>query len=236
MQAPACTLGQAQAPSRIGANARIWLALVVTLVLHALLLLLPLNRQMPLDENGSKIIQVLLIGVTPKNVSPEPVPAPSLAEEAIAVKHETPPIKTLMRSDPFTARLTVKRQKPNRNPVQMSVEERNQRTHRILASPYITEESVTEQLFGNAPARAIPDWDFHYPGKEDMISMLNTPLPDLPFDFTQGLIKFSYEPGVMGEMQRFFDVITPEFGWTTRYGTKVDCVWVLIIVACGWGR
>ena len=236
MQAPVCKLAQAPAPSRIGANARIWLAPAITLVLHALLLLLPLSRQLPPDADGSNIIEVQLISAAAIPVSQEPVPGASLAEESMEAKHEPPQIKALMPSDPSTASLTAIRQESDRTPDQMSVEEKNRLTHRILVSPYITEESVTEQLFGQPPGQDIPVPDFHFPGKEDMITMLNSPMPDLPFDYTQGLIKFSYEPGVIGDVQRFFDVITPEFGWTTRYGTKVKCTWVLLIAACGWGR
>ena len=38
------------------------------------------------------------------------------------------------------------------------------------------------------------------------------------------------------DLQRFWDKLTPEFGWRTKNRTKVQCRWVLVIVACGWGR
>jgi len=64
--------------------------------------------------------------------------------------------------------------------------------------------------------------------------MLEQPLPDMPFAYTPGLVNFDYDPGVKGDLQRFWDVITPEFGWRTNNGTEFKCVWVLVIAACGW--
>ena len=64
--------------------------------------------------------------------------------------------------------------------------------------------------------------------------MLDQPMPDLPFAYTRGLVKFAYDPGLKGDLQRFWDVITPEFGWRTKNGTEFRCIWVLIIGGCGW--
>ena len=157
------------------------------------------------------------------------------------VKPEPPPMQASVLSGPSTANLTAIRREQDQIPDRLSQDPKSmlnidQLTHRILASPYISEQSVTDQLFGKAPVQDIPDPDYHRPAQEDMFTVLNAPLPELPFDYAQGLMKFSYEPGAIGKVQRFFDVITPEFGWNTRYGTKVECAWVLVIVACGWGR
>jgi len=67
-----------------------------------------------------------------------------------------------------------------------------------------------------------------------MIDMLDQPMPDVPFAYTPGLIYFAYDPGLKGDIQRFWDVITPEFGWRTKYGTEVRCKLILVIVGCGW--
>ena len=64
--------------------------------------------------------------------------------------------------------------------------------------------------------------------------MLDQPLPDLPFAYTHGLVNFAYEPGVKGDLQRFWDVITPEFGWRTKYGTEVKCILILVVAGCAW--
>ena len=231
----------AHAPSRIGAHTRIGPALAIALVLHAILLLLPLSRQLPLDGHESIEIQVQLINAGSKPVDRKPVSPATPAEGVIEVKPAPPPMQASVLSGPSTVNLTAIRREQDQLPDRLSPDPKSmldtdQLTHRILASPYISEESVTDQLFGKAPVQDIPDPDYHRPAQEDMFTVLNAPLPELPFDYAQGLMKFSYEPGAIGKVQRFFDVITPEFGWTTRYGTKVECAWVLVIVACGWGR
>ena len=118
----------------------------------------------------------------------------------------------------------------------MSEKEKSVLTSTILARQYISEESVVDQLFGKPLEQHSGEFqkEFHYPVRPDMLSMLDSPLPDVPFDYTPGLIYFAYEPGVKGDLQRFWDVITPEFGWRTKYGTEVRCVLVLVLIGCGW--
>ena len=67
-----------------------------------------------------------------------------------------------------------------------------------------------------------------------MLTMLNRPMQDLPFEYTPGLVHFAYVPGVRGDLQRFWDVITPEFGWRTNNGTEVRCKLLLVVIGCGW--
>jgi hypothetical protein len=76
--------------------------------------------------------------------------------------------------------------------------------------------------------------EFHYPVRQNMMTMLDQPVPDLPFAYTPDLIYFAYDPGVKGDLQRMWDAITPEFGWRTDNGTEFKCKWILIIAACGW--
>jgi hypothetical protein len=118
----------------------------------------------------------------------------------------------------------------------MNTAERTRLTHTILSSQFITEESAADQLFGPAIARYAIETrkDFHYPGKANLVTMLDQPMQELPFEYTPGLIHFAYAPGVKGDLQRFWDVITPEFGMITDHGTEIRCIWALIIAACGW--
>ena len=109
-------------------------------------------------------------------------------------------------------------------------------THTILSSQFITDEPAADQLFGPVIARYSIETqkEFHYPDKASLVSMLDQPMQELPFAYTPGLIQFAYAPGVKGDLQRFWDVITPEFGWITDHGTEVRCIWVLVIARCGW--
>ena len=79
-----------------------------------------------------------------------------------------------------------------------------------------------------------PHTTFQFPEQENMITMLNQPMPELPFAYKAGLVNFAYDPGIKGDLQRFWDVITPEFGWRTKHGTEVRCIWILVIGGCGW--
>ena len=118
----------------------------------------------------------------------------------------------------------------------MSEPEKRLLTSTILARQFITEESATDQLFGKPLQQPGTELykEFHYPLRPDLLTMLDKPIPDVPFDYTPGLVYFAYDPGVKGDLQRFWDVITPEFGWRTKYGTEVRCVLVLVLVGCGW--
>lgn len=123
-----------------------------------------------------------------------------------------------------------------RSPGQMTVDEQKLLSATILTRQFISEKPVTEQLFGARlwPDSSEPRREFHYPARPDLLNMLDSPMPDLPFAYTPDLVRFAYDPGVKGDLQRFWDVITPEFGWRTKYGTEVRCKYVLVIVACGW--
>ena len=118
----------------------------------------------------------------------------------------------------------------------MSDLEKVQLMDTILARQYISEESAADQLFGKLPVQDSTEIrkEFHYPTGPNMIAMLDQPMPDVPFAYTAGLINFAYDPGVKGDLQRFWDVITPEFGWRTKYGTEVKCIMILVIIGCGW--
>lgn len=108
----------------------------------------------------------------------------------------------------------------------------------ILSSQFIRQESAADKIFGpsyQADPQPVQK-AFHFPQQANMITMLDRPIVDLPFQYTPGLIEFAYDPGLKGDVQRFWDKITPEFGWRTNYGTQIKCKWILVIAACGWGR
>ena len=104
----------------------------------------------------------------------------------------------------------------------------------ILSRQYISEEPVIDRLFGRPLEAPAPQVDFRIPQRTDMLTMLNRPMQDLPFEYTPGLVHFAYAPGVRGDLQRFWDVITPEFGWRTNNGTEVRCKLLLVVIGCGW--
>jgi len=232
---------------RTGKKAGIWLALCFALGLHAIFLLLPLSDQIEPKEDLSAYIELQLTtfkAQAPVLPIPEPDPDPPLPEsvpEPMAEHLPEPeqnPAERRAQATPLenrpTTSLAARQLRPDLD--KMSQSEKRSLTSTILARQFITEESESDRLFGRAVVQDSSKLqkDFHYPLRPDLLEMLDQPLPDLPFAYTPDLVYFAYEPGVKGDLQRFWDVITPEFGWRTRYGTEFKCVLVLVIVGCGW--
>jgi hypothetical protein len=71
------------------------------------------------------------------------------------------------------------------------------------------------------------------PPPGDVLLALQNRLPELPFG-ASGLDVAFYSSGFRGDLERFGDAITQEFGFKTRYGTKVQCVMMVVLLVCGW--
>ena len=65
------------------------------------------------------------------------------------------------------------------------------------------------------------------------LATLDRDLPEVPFADAE-YQWVMYSSGIEGDVERAFDAVTKTWGFTTRYGTKVKCAWVLVIVSCGW--
>jgi hypothetical protein len=229
---------------RTGQSTGIWLATLLALGLHAVFLLLPIARQMPSVENSRNFIELQLTTLTeaePGSLLPEP-PQDPLDQPVTQATPEpplsTPPEQTEIRAQeiepvPLTPLQAARKNKPDLD--EMNEPEKARLTDTILARQYISEESAVDQLFGK-PVVDNNEFreEFHLPTRPSLITMLDQPMPEVPFAYTPGLVYFAYDPGVKGELQRFWDVITPEFGWRTRYGTEVKCIMILVIIGCGW--
>jgi len=235
-------------PFRSGKKPAIWPAIAVAIALHAIFLLLPVMEKKQAMQNRQPALEIELTAVEmqpPDSVARTPEP-----EIRIPVKEPAPevsPPPALKPPENFTAAQPVEAleaQATTINPDRvderdydkLSEVEKKVLTSTILARQYITEESAVDRLFGKPLVQASSDVqkDFHYPLRKDLIEMLDRPLPDLPFEYTPGLVYFAYDPGLRGDLQRFWDVITPEFGWRTKYGTEVKCALILIIPGCVW--
>ena len=228
--------------TRTGSKVGIWLALTFALVLHLALLLVPLAGQKPEPETSQSTLELQLIASRPQTPSPpDPVPEPDkpppeptpVAPQPPEVVQEEPPNPIPATTEPPPG-LIAKNLPPDMD--NMHEPDRTQLTNTILARQFFTEESAADKLFGKPLAQdsTEPRKEFHYPRRQNMLAMLDKPLPDVPLVYTPGLVHFAYEPGVKGDLQRFWDVITPEFGWRTKYGTEVRCILILVIAGCAW--
>ncbi|MDH3901923.1 MAG: hypothetical protein OEU84_17385 [Xanthomonadales bacterium] len=236
--------------TRTGKKTGIWLALVCAIALHAIVLLLPVARQLLPEDSLQTSIELQLTTFSPRLpalleplakpeiLPPEPEPqteAGMASDDPIALPEiETEVSEDTTESASVMTSPVVRNLQPDLE--RMSEPEKTQLTNTILARQFFTEESATEQIFGkpfpqnNTEIRK----EFHYPARPDLMAMLDQPLPEVPFEYTPDLVYFAYDPGVKGDLQRFWDVITPEFGWRTKYGTEVKCIMVLVIIGCGW--
>jgi len=235
--------GQVPVPPVSRSKPTLWLALAIALGLHLLILLLPLSRQAQNTDAVTAQIELQLTTYEPKRVNEEIIiPGNTTAMES-AIQEASEPTNPEPESAPLVKAVAELPPPDLPGPIErelenMNLTEKTRLTHTILSSQFITEESVTEQIFGKPfdPDSTGAHKDFHYPERSSLVAMLDQPMQDLPFEYTPGLVRFAYAPGIKGDLQRFGDKITPEFGLITRYGTKVSCIWVLVIVACGWGR
>ena len=219
---------------------RIWLSLLIALGLHGLILLLPFSRQTTNTHPESVQIELRLTEIerpaVAKDISnSEPEILSRQLPDPTVQPEPTPLLQTPAQAASSTA--TVNPLVPLKHDFErLNAAEKSRLAHAILSSQFMTEESVANQIFGEPDARYSikSKKGFHYPEKANMVAMLNQPMQELPFEYTPGLIHFAYAPGVKGDLQRYWDIITPEFGWTTKYGTEVKCRWVLVIAGCGW--
>ena len=226
------------------------MALCFALALHGVFLLLPIVNDRPTIEKTSTSIELQLTTFSPHTpVNPEPLPLPEIRSTEPEAENEAElppePPATLPELEAKAASLAEQPGTMTVSPVvqstrpdleDMSETEKRQLTDTILARQFFTEESAADQLFGKPLTQHNTDIqkEFHYPLKPNLLAMLDQPLPEVPFAYTPDLVHFAYDPGVKGDFQRFWDVITPEFGWRTRYGTEVKCIMILVIIGCGW--
>jgi len=237
--------GQKNLQTRTGNKAGIWLAFSFAVVLHFMLLLVPIVKQSSAPETVRAPIELQLTTTKPETVTPsvplpEPVQPESVTEPIppgpprMVLEEPVEPVPTTTEPPDVSTAPIARNHPPDLD--NMSEPEKNQLANTILARQFFTEESAADKLFGKAIRESSTEIqkEFHYPLKQDMLTMLDQPLPDVPFAYTPDLVYFAYEPGVKGDLQRFWDVITPEFGWRTRYGTEVKCILILVVVGCGW--
>jgi hypothetical protein len=235
---------------RTGERPGIWLAIGLAIALHGIFLLLPLTRENQLAQDRQRTLEIELATVespAPLTAAAETEPGHVSRQPASEAAPEAPPRPVEKPTETIAVLQPPGSVEPHAAPEppyrarqrdldKLSEVEKEVLTSTLLARQYLTEESAADRLFGRPLVSGSSDSqkDFHYPLRPDLFEMLDKPLPDLPFSYTPGLVYFAYDPGMKGDLQRFWDVITPEFGWRTKYGTEVKCALVLIIVGCVW--
>jgi hypothetical protein len=233
------TTAQSKPVFKTGSKAGIWIGLLAALALHTVVLFVPISKQTPASADINPQIEVQLIKtIQPVPTLPTPLKLPDIVPPVDETDEEPPKqiVETTVEKPRPQAEQGMQNNEAESDYETLSEVRREQLASTILAAQFITEESVTDQIFGKQFGLEIsdPQSDFHYPVRQSMIAMLDQPMPEIPFAYTPGLVHFAYAPGVKGDLQRFWDVITPEFGWRTKNGTEFKCIWILIVGGCGW--
>lgn len=213
-----------------------WAALAIAIVLHAGLLLVKFREIGRETTSPEHVIELSFARPAVSVQQPRPTPPVE------APKPPVPPIRTVasaLQEPAVVAQPAAPPPPPISAPAaaseELGPEQVRQLARTIIASPFLEDADDTRKVFGKEPEDRHSEVDFRVPDRPDMFSMLEGPPIDLPFADPE-LVEFAYAPGAMGAIERGFDRITPEFGWTSNSGFKIRCRWVLIVVGCGWGR
>lgn len=199
--------------------------LLISVLAHVALLLLIKAPQPDTAPVGETTFDVRL--------TPEPTPVPIVPSEQIAAPAlppvSSPPIQPEIRpaasSEPVSTRPVP--EEPAPAPGAQQTVDANQILGQ-LSRYRIPGDTTSARLLppDDAPPPLLARQFFEH-------EVMDQALPALPFEDPEGPFRF-YSVGIRGDVERAFDSVTKEFGWTTRYGTKVKCAYVLVIVSCGW--
>lgn len=96
-----------------------------------------------------------------------------------------------------------------------------------------SKNSTSIEITPEFQARSGPATDFFMPEVQATDWYADIPYLDESVDKPQLEMRF-YAEGIEGSVERFFDRITVKKTFTTKYGTKIHCAWIGVIVNCGW--
>ena len=211
-------------------NRAFYWALSGVLVLHTFLLFLPWLKMDGRLTSASQPLHVQFIGPPLEVETVEPASIASTIPEVAPAEPPGQPVPAAVSEAPDAVPAVPSSPIPEPKPV---TDEPSLPT-RILASPYLEEESTGAKLFSTRLAPDQAESVFHFRERPTMVSALNSVPDQLPFGNGPRFVVASYDPGVIGDVQRFFDAVTLEKEWVTKNGTRVKCAWVLILAGCGW--
>ncbi len=207
------------------------LASLVSIGLHAALIvwLLAINWQQPAGTDHILEVQLVQQQTPPPPVEPEP---PDV-EPPIPVEPDEPesPVEPTEVPAPQPDRAPAPAQPTvvlSPTPVPPTVTSTD-----ILAQldKYNWDEDRPLITLETEPAEPLA---LGHINQQDLLEMLDKPLPRLPFADPDTPFVF-YSTGFKGEIEKLIDKITRRSSHTTRWGTKVECVYTLIGVFCGFG-
>jgi len=196
--------------------------LLAATALHLALLLVPAVRYAVLEPLRAPVVQVRLQAAAPSAETPvvetEPPPEPD-PESA----PEPPPSRPQPAPEPV-----VRRAPPPEAPVEDEPQPPVISAYRILDD--LAEARRLDPLNGVDTGPAT-----YAPFRPSLNQVLNEPSLQLPFRDTRIYLVDSYDPGIGGSIDRFFDTVTVPFSFQTKNNTRIECAWILVIAGCAWG-
>jgi hypothetical protein len=195
--------------------------LTLAIIVHVAFILVPLTRKMVTPVIESRSVQVQLLA--PPRVSEKlPVPEPLVDKrEPLAPILEKLPQAPIARPPPPMHESVLRPPLPN--------------SKRVLSSQFDYQNTAQTPFFGSIEQKEDAP-DFYVRQRTSLEMVLNQPSVQLPFEDTRIYLVDSYDDGIMGGIDRFWDTVSVPFGFTTKNNTRVQCVWVLVIAGCGWGH
>lgn len=231
--------------NRLTPHQRLMSLFVISLVLLCLMIEFvtlhpPVTRS---DSQRSVVVQLVQDRVVREEVSisealmaPEPEPVEAVSQPDTTTEDVVP--------EPTLSTAAVQTPEPQRPSIPIEQERPEPDQSVELAMPEVT----SAQILGALDKYSLEEPDLAFLHAREpfettvpisrMISLtaedvLSSNLPRLPLADGELNIRF-YPSGFTGAVQRNWDRITPEFGFTTAQGIKVRCKFLLAIVACGW--
>lgn len=194
---------------------------ILAIVVHAAIILVPLTKKVVIEVQGRSSVQVRLL--SPPRFLEQPAVVEPLLERR---EPETSALEELPPAPATVPQPQVREVAGQTPPVNRA---------RVLSSQFDFENRVDEPIFGSVEQQeGAPD--FHVRQRTSLEMVLNQPSLQLPFEDTRIYLVDSYDDGIMGGIDRFWDTVSVPFGFTTKNNTRVQCVWVLVIAGCGWGH
>jgi len=210
------------------------IAFILSTLVVTLLLLIPISRNHKFNSQ-SPVIQIDLTQAKKPVIQPQKsldVPIAESPKPQIIEKQAQPIIKESVKVKPIDPIEAKPKEIINENSIKA--------TPQVKPLP---STAVLLNTFSNRGAYRKIDKDFQAPtGNEQnykfkkvqqhemyqVTKIINEEIdkPEYEMDF--------YSLGVVGSVERFFDKISYEKKFTTKYGTKIACKGIGPLVACGW--
>ena len=208
-------------------NRRFALLLLAVSLLHAALLLVPAVRQTVTDGAPAPVVAIRLQPAAPPKPAEEAEPAPR--PEPRRETTETPP-RAVARAPAVKTPPPPEPEPPEHEPPEPEVSGAAPpalTAHRILSELAAARER--DPLAGTERRAQLQAF------RPSLDEVLNEPSVQLPFRDRRIYLVDSYGPGIGGSVERFFDRATVPFAYQTKYNTRIQCAWILIIAGCSWG-